>query len=245
VQALAREERFKRDLLCGADRGIYDWELSGYLSNLKLLEAVRQDCYRRGEPLPIGGGTTFSGFETLMSQSATPAAVGPSAAELSLLDRSAVEPVAPAYLLERGYKLWMKANGLITTTATVPTHNFRVKADVTYANPVAGVILTALAATITPRVASNMMWYLDVMMTVRAGGSGGTILAVGTFINQFVTSGVSVATDMQNASPPTAVTQSGTGGLAVSNYFDLVSILGAATAGNTQQCLDYALVSMR
>lgn len=238
-------ERRQRDLCRLADRDRYDWDLSREISLLKLGDAERADCYRRGLPLPVAGGTTFSGFETLASMSSTPAAVGPSASELSLLTRGCVEPVAPQYMLEQGYRLWMKATGLISTTATVPTHNFRVKADVTYASPVAGVILTALAATITPRVASNMMWYLDVMMSVRAPGSGGTILAIGTFINQFVTSGTSVATDMQNASPPTAVTQSGTGGLAVSNYFDLVSILGAATAGNTQQCLDYALVSMR
>lgn len=242
---MSQLERWTRDLCRLVDRDRYDWELSGRISLAKLAAAERAECYRLGLPLPVGGGTTFSGWETLISQSATPAAVGPSASELSLLDRGAVQPVAPAYMLERGYKLWIKANGLISTTATVPTHNFRIKADVTYANPVAGVILTALAATITPRAAANMMWYLDVMMTVRAPGSAGTILAIGTLINQFVTSGTSVATDVQNASPPTAVTQSGTGGLAVSNYFDLVSILGAATAGNTQQCLDYALVSMR
>jgi hypothetical protein len=238
-----RTERLERDLLRQVRRGRFDRELSGWLINAELQEAIRADCYRHGLPLPVGGGTKFSGGETLASMSAAASAVGPSASELSLLTRECIEPIAPAYMAYNGQRLRMTATGVISTTATVPTHIFRVKADITYASPVAGVVLSANAS-ITPAAAANLDWYLDVMMAVRSPGSGGSIIAIGKLINNWAASATYVVTPFKNATPPTAVTQSGTGGLAVSNYFDLVSILGAATAGNTQQCLDYALESL-
>lgn len=198
---------------------------------------------RKITPL-IAGGTSFSGFETLSIMSSTAAAVGPTASLLSVLNRESIEPIAPAYHSQIGKRLWLRAYGQISTTATVPTYQLQLVVGPTYANPLTSGQMISQNAVITPAAAANLDWWLDVIITVRATGSSGTLLAVGTLINNWAASATYVVTPFRNANPPTAVTLTGAGGLLVPIYYDLEVIMGAATAGNTVTAFDYHLVSM-
>lgn len=191
-----------------------------------------------------GPGTSFSGFETLAYMSANAAAVGPTASLLSVLTREAVEPIAPAYHQQIGKHLWLRAYGQISTTATVPTFQLQLVAGPTYANPLTSGQMIAQNATITPNAAANLDWWLDVMISVRATGSSGSLLAQGTLINNWAATATYVVTPFRNANPPTAVVLTGAGGLLVPIYYDIEVIMGAATAGNTVTGMDYSLVSM-
>lgn len=211
--------------------------------NRELAVLVRAECRRLHLPLPVGGGTQFRGSEMLMETETAGAAVGPTASLLSLLTRKAVMPVAPAYFATAGQRFHVKAYGTISTTATVPTYQFQFVTGPAGANPIASSNMLAQNATITPAASTtgNLEWWLDVVMKVVVPGSAGTMLAVGTLFNDWVTAGTYVLTPFKNATPPTAVTV--TGGMAVPLYFDLEVIMGAATAGNTATCVDYQLLS--
>lgn len=226
----ARIERLRREVI-----------LPRLNRELAALECA--ECRRLGLPLPVGGGTGFRGSEVLAEMEASGGAQGPSASLVSLLTRKAVLPIAPSYFATAGQRFHVKAYGTISTTATVPTYQFQYVVGPAGANPIASANMLAQNATITPAASTtgNLEWWLDLVMTVRAPGSAGTLLAVGTLINDWVTAGTYVVTPFKNATPPTAV--SVTGGMAVPLYFDLEVIMGAATAGNTATCLDYQLLS--
>jgi hypothetical protein len=195
----------------------------------------------------ISGGTSFSGVETLQSQEASSGNIGPTASLLSLLTRvCASKPVAVDYFLPIAKRFAVKANGNISTTATVPTFQFQFLTSPTtnaFADPLASSVMLAQNATITPTAAANLDWYLDLMIVTRSSGTqpstNGTLLCVGTLINNWAASATYVVTPFKNATPPTAVTVNLTAGL----YFDLEVIMGAATAGNTAVCFDYKLQS--
>jgi hypothetical protein len=212
----------------------------------ELQAALCAQARREGLPLPVGGGTSFSGAETLFSISAGAGAIGPTASLLSLLSRECLLPVAPSYFSQAGRRFHVHAYGTISTTATVPTYQLQLMAGPTVANPLTGGLMLAQNATITPAASTtgNLEWWLDVVIAVRVPGTAGTLLAVGTLINDWVTAGTYVVTPFKNATPPTAVSISTTGGEAVPLYFDLAVIMGAATAGNTATCADYQFLSL-
>lgn len=234
--AEARSKAFHESLVDGLHR------------EMDVLE--RAECRRLGLPfLPWhkrhwdGPGTTYRASETLAEMSASAAAVGPTASLLSVLTREALEPIQPSYMKQIGMRFHLFANGTISTTATVPTYQLQLVTGSAYANPLTSGQMLAQNATITPAAAANLDWYLDVIMTIRATGSSGSILAVGRLINNWAASATYVITPFKNATPPTAVVVTNTGGLLVPLYFDLEIIMGAATAGNTITCLDYELIS--
>lgn len=219
----------------------------------ELGDAFRADCERTGEPLPISGGTNFSGAETLASMGTSPGAIGPVATPgLSVLSRECLEPIAPAYLARAGSRLHVRAYGTIVATATVPTFQLQLVAADAYANPLATHVATLAnisafggTTTITPAAATGADWFLDVLMAVRTTGSAGTIIAVGAMLNNWAATATYVTTPFKNATPPTAVVApNGGSGLLAPVYFDLNMILGAATASNTVTCLDYQLLSL-
>jgi hypothetical protein len=202
----------------------------------------------RGIVPAIGGGTSFTGVETLAWVSASGGVVGPTASLLSIFGtaREALEPIAPSFLNQIGKRLWFRAYGTISTTATVPTYQIQLVVGPTIANPLTSGQMLAQNATITPAASTtgNLEYWLDVNLSVRATGSSGTILAVGTLINDWAAAGTYVVTPFKNATPPTAVTLTGAGGLLVPLFFDAEIIMGAATAGNSITCLDYQLQSL-
>src|SRR2546423_223599 len=154
----------------------------------------RVEYARLGVPLPIRGGTNFSGAETLATMSASTAAVGPTASLLSVLTRECLEPIAPAYFSQIGRRLHLHAHGTISTTATVPTFQLQLVVGPTYANPLTSGQMLAQNATITPAAAANLDWYLDVVLSVRATGSSGFFLAVGPLLNNWAAAATSVIT---------------------------------------------------
>lgn len=210
----------------------------------ELHQIERAECRRLGLPLPVRGGTSFNGAETLASMTVNGSAVGPTASLLSLLTRECLEPVAPSYMRAAGSRFWLRAHGTISTTATVPTFQLQVVVGPTYANPLTSGQMIAQNAAITPAAAANLDWYLDILVAVRATGSSGSFIAAGQLENNWAASATYVGTPFKNATPPTAVVLTGTGGMLVPIYFDVEVIMGAATAGNTATCLDYQLVSM-
>jgi hypothetical protein len=201
-----------------------------------------------GRQVPVvAGGTSFGGAETLASQEASSGNIGPTATLLSLLTRVCIPAVGPQYYLPIGRRFAVKATGNINTTATVPTYQFQYLASPTtnaFADPLASSVMLAQNATITPVAASNLDWYLDLRMATRSSGTqpstNGTILCIGTLMNNWAASATYVITPFKNATPPTAVTVN----LAAGLYFDLEVIMGAATAGNTAVCFDYELLSL-
>jgi hypothetical protein len=196
-----------------------------------------------------GPGTSFSGAETLASMTINGTATAPTTTPgTSALTRECLEPVAPVYLSKAGNRLLMKAYGTMLATATITTQQLALQCGPTYANPLtSGQMIAQLASAITPAAAVTHQWWLECLIVVRATGSSGSLQAVGTFLNDWLTAGTFVITPYQNQvadTAPTAVTMTGTGGLLVPMYFDLSSIQGAATAGNSCTCLDYTLLSL-
>jgi hypothetical protein len=193
----------------------------------------------------VRGGTTFTGVETLAQMSADAGAVGPTASLLSVLTRECLQPVSPAYVNQIGRRLHIKASGVIDTTAVVPTYQLQLVVGPTYANPLTTGQMLAQNAAITPAVSltGSLEFWLDVEISIRAVGSSASMRAYGTLLNDWALSGTYVITPFKNATPPTAVVLTGTGGGLVNLYFDIEVIMAAATAGNTVTCVDYRLQS--
>lgn len=194
----------------------------------------------------IGGGTNYNVGETLVSMSIAGGTVGPTASLLSILTRECLEPVAPSYFRQSGSRLWLRAYGNVDTTAVVPTYQFQLVTGPTYANPLTSGQMLAQNVTITPAASltGTLDFWLDVMITVRLTGSVGSFIAVGTLINDWAVALTYVVTPFKNAVQAAPVALSGTGGMLVPLFFDVEVIMGAATAGNTATCLDYALVAL-
>jgi hypothetical protein len=196
-----------------------------------------------------GPGTNLTGLETLASMTIDGVASTPATTPgSSMLTRECLNPVAPNYFKLAGSRFQIRAYGTMLSTAVIPTFNLALQFGPTYANPLtSGQMLAQLPAVITPAAAVTHQFWLDVMVTVRATGSSGSLRAVGTLLNDWLTAGTFVWTLFQNTAvdtAPTAVVATGTGGLLVPIYFDLSVILGAATAGNSLTCLDYSLTSL-
>lgn len=193
-----------------------------------------------------GPGTNFTGGETLASMSVAPAAVGPSAALLSILSRECLEPIAPNYFRLSGARFWLRAYGNVLTTAVVPTYQLQLVAGPTLANPLTAGQMLAQNVAITPAASltGTLEYWLDLMIKVSATGSSGSLLAVGTLINDWAVALTYVVTPFKNLLQAAPVVLTGAGGLLVPIYFDLEVIMGAATAGNTMNCLDYSLISL-
>jgi hypothetical protein len=212
-----------------------------------LLAAERAECRRLRLPLPVRGGTSFGGGETLASMKTPPGAIGPFATPgKSILSPECLQPINPSYFDGTGKRFSIHAFGTITATAVIPTYVMQLLAGPTYANPLAtNVVTLASNAAITPGAAAGTQnWMLDLMLAVRATGAAGTIIAYGFLTNEWATAGTFVMTPFRNANPPTAVAVAPSGsGLLLPIYFDLNEVLSAATAGNTINCLDYRLVS--
>lgn len=193
-----------------------------------------------------GPGTAFNGPETLASMATVPGEIGPTNALLSILSRECVQPIAPSYTSRIGSRFRMRAYGNIDTTATVPTFQFQVVAGPTIANPLTSGQMIAQNVAITPGASTTgtLEWFLDVVIVVRVAGSSGSLHAIGTLFNDWVTALTFVQTTMKNAVESAAVVMTGAGGLLVPIYLDVEVIMGAATAGNTVACLDYELQSL-
>ena len=192
-----------------------------------------------------GPGTSYSGAETLASMTINGATTGPTVAPgVSMLTRECLEPIAPSYFRTAGARFWIRAYGTILSTAVITTQQIVLVTGPTLANPLTGGITLASNAAWTPAAAVTANWWLDIALSVRTTGSSGTIISSGFIVNDVVTAGTVVSTPFRNANPPTAVAVSTTGGLLVPLYFDLNSVQGAATAGNSAVCLDYTLVSL-
>lgn len=195
-----------------------------------------------------GPGTNFSGLETLASMTVAGAATAPTIAPgTSILTRECLEPVAPMYFKNAGSRLWMRAYGTILSTAVITTQQLVVNVGPTYANPLTSAQMLAQNAAWTPAAAVIADWWLDLMITVRALGPSGSLIAVGTILNNITAAATFVATVLKNVAvgtAPTPVVLTGAGGLLVPLYFDIESVQGAATAGNSCTCLDYSLSSL-
>lgn len=197
------------------------------------------------EPHWDGPGTSFSGAETLASMSVNGAITGPTVAPgVSLLTRECLEPISASYFRQAGNRFWIRAYGTTLSTAVITTQQIVLVIGPTLANPLTGGITLASNTAWTPAAAVTGNWWLDTIIVVRATGSSGTLESSGFVINDIVTAGTVVSTPFRNANPPSAVTISTTGGLLTSLYFDLNSVQGAGTAGNSAICLDYSLISL-
>jgi hypothetical protein len=207
---------------------------------------ARRDWMARFGITPyIGGGTSFSGAETLASMSINGAITGPTVAPgVSLLTRECLQPIAAAYFSKAGNRFWLRAYGTTLSTAVITTQQIVLVIGPTLANPLTGGITLASNTALTPAAAVTGNWWLDVVIAVRATGSSGTLISDGFLINDIVTAGTVVSTPFRNANPPSAVTISTAGGLLVPLFIDLNSVQGAATAGNSAICLDYSLTSL-
>ena len=227
-------------------------------SNAVEMFALRRESARLGLPVPdrlpahwggMGPGTNFNGLETLASMQTAPGAVGPTASPgISCLSRECLEPIAPNYFRQIGNRFWVRAYGTTLSTTTITTQQLILNVGPTYANPLGGQMIAQNAA-ITPAGTSPVTcnWALDVLVTVRATGTSGSLIAVGWLHNNWAAADTVVPTFFANvalSTAPTAVVLTGTGGMQVPLYFDLISIQGAATAGNTCTALDYALMSL-
>lgn len=192
-----------------------------------------------------GPGTNFSGYEALASMTVNGAVTGPTVAPgVSLLTRECLQPVAPGYFKNAGSRIWIRAYGTTLSTAVITTQQIVLVTGPTLANPLTGGITLASNAAWTPAAAVTGNWWLDIMLSVRVVGSSGTIIGEGWITNDVTTAGTVVLTAFRNANPPTAVAVSTAGGLLVPLFFDLNSVQGAATAGNSAICLDYQLASL-
>lgn len=197
------------------------------------------------EPHWDGPGTTFSGSEVLAAMSINGAITGPTVAPgVSLLTRECLEPIAASYFRQAGNHFKIEAYGTTLSTAAITTQQIVLVTGPTLANPLTGGITLASNVAWTPAAAVTGNWWLTVMFAVRVTGSSGTILSNGFIVNDIVTAGTVVSTPFRNANPPTAVAVSTAGGLLVPLYFDLNSVQGAGTAGNSAICLDYQLISL-
>ncbi len=192
-----------------------------------------------------GPGTSFSGGEVLASMTINGAITGPTAAPgVSLLTRECLEPIAPSYFRAAGSRFKVEAYGTTLSTAVITTQQIVMVTGPTLANPLTGGITLASNAAWTPAAAVTGNWWLTATIVVRATGSSGTLLTDGFIVNDIVTAGAVVSTPFRNANPPSAVTISTTGGLLTSLFFDLNSVQGLGTAGNSAICLDYQLISL-
>jgi hypothetical protein len=206
----------------------------------------RRDWMARFGMTPfIGGGTSFSGAETLASMTINGAITGPTVAPgVSLLTRECLQPIAAAYFSKAGNRFWLRAYGTTLSTAAITTQQIVLVTGPTLANPLTSGVTLASNAALTPAAAVTGNWWLDVVIAVRTTGSSGTLISDGFLINDITTAGTVVSTPFRNANPPTAVAVSTAGGLLVPLFIDLNSVQGAGTAGNSAICLDYSLTSL-
>jgi hypothetical protein len=192
-----------------------------------------------------GPGTSFSGAETLAQMSINGATTGPTVAPgVSLLTRECLEPIAASYFRQAGNKFLIRAFGTTLSTSVITTQQIVLVTGPTLASPLTGGVTLASNTAWTPAAAVTGNWWLDVTMSVRTTGSSGTMMSDGFIVNDIVTAGTVVNTPFRNANPPTSVAVSTAGGFLVPLYFDLNSVQGAATAGNSAVCLDYTLISL-
>ncbi len=194
----------------------------------------------------IQGATNYNQGETIAAMTIAGGAIGPTASLLSILTRECLEPIAPSYFRQAGNRFWLTAYGNVDTTAVVPTYQFQLVTGPTYANPLTSGQMLAQDVTITPAASltGTLDWWLNVIITVRATGSSGSLIATGTLINDWAVALTYVVTPFKSAVQAAPVVLTGTGGMLVPLYFDLEVIMGAATAGNTATCLDYSLVAL-
>lgn len=225
-------------------------------SNAIEMFALRRESERLGLPMPdrfpahwgkMGPGTAVNGLETLASMQTPPGSVGPTASPgISVLSRECLEPIAPMFFRQIGNRFWVRAAGTTLATATITTQQLLLNVGPTYANPLAGQMIAQNVA-ITPGAAVISHWMLDVLVTVRATGTSGSLICTGQLENNWAAAATFVGTLFSNQIVgviPTAVVLTGAGGMQVPLYFDLISIQGAATAGNTCNCLEYSLASI-
>jgi hypothetical protein len=196
-----------------------------------------------------GPGTNFTGLETLASMTIDGVASTPATTPgKTVLTDECLQSIAPMYSSKAGARFWIRAYGTMLSTAVITTQNLQlVFGPAIWANPVVGQMIAQLPAAITPAAAATHQWWLDCMVTVRATGHSGSLRAVGKLLNDWLTAATFVNTLFQNTAvdtAPTAVVATGTGGLLAPIMFDLDSIQGAATAGNSATCLDYILCSL-
>ncbi len=195
-----------------------------------------------------GPGTNMTGLETIASMTAAGAITGPTSGEASMLTREALESVAPAYFKLAGSRFWVRAYGTILGTTTMTSQQISLFFGPTYASPIAGQMLGKMVAALTPAASAVVAdWFLDCIITVRALGPSGSMICVGTILNNIAANATFVISPFKSTALGTAaapVVATGTGGLLVPIFFDLTSNQAAATAGNSATCLDYSLCSL-
>ncbi len=205
----------------------------------RLASSVRAECRRLGQPLPVAGGTAFGGVENKLGLSASGSAVANSTSEASLLTREMIRSLSTDYFAAIGQRFRFTAHGVLSTTGT-PTIQFKFRMSTAYASPLAGNMICQSAAITTGSGVANVPWWIDILGTVRATGQTGTVLAVGRLYSQIVTATTGDTRILNNATPPTAVSQD----LSVPQFIDLTATWGTANASNTLQALDASWESL-
>jgi hypothetical protein len=204
--------------------------------------AVRESFHRDGLPLPVGGGTTFSGVETLAEQNSA-VTVASTTTPTSLLQGDDRGPFPPSYFSRIGAELMVEATGVISTSGT-PTLLIRLCSGIAWSatavttTPLCGT--NAMTATATATGLANADYFIRLIGTTRSiGGQSSTLLVTGYMLG-LVFSTTQPYVVLKNATPPTAVTVD----FSVNVYLDLVATWGTSSASNTITQNAYNLRSM-
>ena len=205
-------------------------------------QVVKEECQRFDLPLPIGGGTSFNGVETLAEQNSA-ATVANTTVQTSLILNDDRGPFAPPYFNRIGAELLFEAGGVVSTTGT-PTLVIRFTTGTAW-NATAITTTTmagtnANTATATASGLANADYFVRGFGTTRTvAGTTSTIILTGYLLG-LVFSTTQPFANLKNATPPTAATVD----LSVNVYYDLNVAWGTASASNTITNNFYNLRSM-
>ena len=149
----------------------------------------------------------------------------------------------PANFLQDGRSLRLKAFGKYSTTLT-PTITFRLRWG-----GAAGTLLCASPAVTTQTTVTNALWYIEIMLTTRANGTTGSVMANGqatVYANVAPTvastTGAAADTPMTagGVTAPAAVTVD----LTADTSLSLTTTWSAASASNTLTGTNFVLEAL-
>lgn len=179
---------------------------------------------------------------TLVEAQIDGTALATSTTETTILPAVCKIVLPSGYINRIGKRFIVRASGRISNIVTTPgTLTFRVKLG-----PTANIaVATSQAISLNVVAKTNVGWFLDLELTVRAIGSGttATIMAQGTWQSQSVVgSGVPTASGAGSAMWQAATPVVGTGfDSSVANQIDLTAQWSVSNAGNSIQLHTFAL----
>lgn len=168
------------------------------------------------------------------------AALASSASEVSLLDASGKLTMAGLYLQYVGQQFRLTAAGKISTVVTTPgTMTMKLKAGST-------AVLTSQAFPLNIIAKTNVSWYLDLLVTVRAAAGVMTLMANGLWTSEATIASAAPAAGPVGAQPwqVSAPAVGSSFDNTIANVIDFTGQWSVNSGSNSITCEQYTLVSL-